>query len=319
MDDVLESRQRYLAMSWTTTLKDECLNNPASLGQHTARRSSISPSLLLAEQIEQGLIHFSGQSIVELGAGAALPSLLSSTLSPPPSLVVITDYPDATILGNLEKNVERNERAISDGCRVHYRRYEWGQDVAPLLALLPAGHDGFDTVICPTCCTLTGRMTPSSPLSPASSAAPPEPAPVGLVWEERLPDGAVKGALPVAGGGLNTKQLDVRKSMCRSQYRLAGYNDTESIAFLHTVGGGRLSGEIVRVFAAGLHFAFASLIELPEGTLRGDRNSFAPGGGGGKIYHSGPSQGPPPQNSRQSKSPAPLAQTVSANTVVHGF
>lgn len=39
---------------------------------------------------------------------------------------------------------------------------------------------------------------------------------VGLVWEERLPDGAVKGALPVAGGGLNTKQLDVRKSMCRS-------------------------------------------------------------------------------------------------------
>lgn len=72
-------------------------------------------------------------AVVELGAGCALPSLLSSTLSPPPSLVVITDYPDATILGNLEKNVERNEQAISDGCRVHYRGYEWGQDVAPLL------------------------------------------------------------------------------------------------------------------------------------------------------------------------------------------
>ncbi|OSX60795.1 hypothetical protein POSPLADRAFT_1047161 [Postia placenta MAD-698-R-SB12] len=209
-----------------------------------------SPSLLLAEQIERGLIHLSGQSIVELGAGCALPSLLSSTLSPPPSLVVITDYPDATILGNLEKNVERNEQAISDGCRVHYRGYEWGQDVAPLLALLPAGHDGFDTVILSdllhfdrahdallaSLAGLLRRAPGACAYVAAGTYTPPHVCDrflqiaeaVGLVWEERPPDGAWKGALPVAGGGLDVEQLAVRKGMCRSW--VARWSDAALVA-----------------------------------------------------------------------------------------
>lgn len=70
-------------------------------------------------------------SVIELGAGCALPSLLSSTLSDPPSLVVITDYPDDTIMKNLTANVERNRPHVNEKCTVHARGYEWGQDVAP--------------------------------------------------------------------------------------------------------------------------------------------------------------------------------------------
>ena len=45
--------------------------------------------------------------VIELGAGCALPSLLLRTLSEPPSLIVVTDYPDEGISGNLKRNVEK--------------------------------------------------------------------------------------------------------------------------------------------------------------------------------------------------------------------
>ena len=71
--------------------------------------------------------------MIELGAGCALPSLLSATLDCPPALVVITDYPDQTILGNLTANIERNRVHFSASCNVRCLGYEWGQDVSPLL------------------------------------------------------------------------------------------------------------------------------------------------------------------------------------------
>ncbi|KAI0367685.1 hypothetical protein BV20DRAFT_1037583 [Pilatotrama ljubarskyi] len=98
-----------------------------------------SPSLLLAELIERGIISLRAKTVVELGAGCALPSLLASTLPEPPSLVAITDYPDDVIMKNLSDNVERNRPHLSDKCKVHACGYEWGRDVGPLL--------GFDVVI----------------------------------------------------------------------------------------------------------------------------------------------------------------------------
>ena len=71
--------------------------------------------------------------VIELGAGCALPSLLSATLEDAPALVVITDYPDGVIMGNLNANVERNRKHFSPKCDVHVVGYEWGQDVSPLL------------------------------------------------------------------------------------------------------------------------------------------------------------------------------------------
>ena len=48
--------------------------------------------------------------MIELGAGCVMPSLLLSTLSEPPSLIVVTDYPDEGILGSLKGNVEKPRR-----------------------------------------------------------------------------------------------------------------------------------------------------------------------------------------------------------------
>jgi len=56
-----------------------------------------------------------------------------STLWEPPSLVVVTHYPDDGILGNLKKNVERNHKLVASGCIVRSRGYEWGADVDPLM------------------------------------------------------------------------------------------------------------------------------------------------------------------------------------------
>lgn len=71
--------------------------------------------------------------MLELGAGSALPSLLLSTQANPPSLVVVTDYPDEGILGNLRKNVERNSAVVTKGCAVKCEGYDWGTDPAKLL------------------------------------------------------------------------------------------------------------------------------------------------------------------------------------------
>ncbi|CAA7264284.1 unnamed protein product [Cyclocybe aegerita] len=94
-----------------------------------------SPALFLAERIERGLLDLGGATVIELGAGSALPSLLLSTQPNPPTLIVVTDYPDEGILGNLKQNVERNRSSVADGCRVECRGYEWGTDHSGLLQL----------------------------------------------------------------------------------------------------------------------------------------------------------------------------------------
>ncbi|EGO03734.1 hypothetical protein SERLA73DRAFT_175349 [Serpula lacrymans var. lacrymans S7.3] len=107
-----------------------------------------SPALLLAEQVERGLIPVQGQKVLEIGAGCALPSLLMATLPEPPCLVTVSDYPDEIILGNLKRNVDKNRPQFQSNCTVRCIGYEWGKDPGPLLALLPP-HDnlGYDIMI----------------------------------------------------------------------------------------------------------------------------------------------------------------------------
>ncbi|THV07067.1 hypothetical protein K435DRAFT_643999, partial [Dendrothele bispora CBS 962.96] len=117
-----------------------------------------SPSLFLAERIERGLIPVKGKTVIELGAGCALPSLLMTTINDheSPSLVVITDYPDPGILANLKANVERNSSLLSPGCIVKWMGYNWGTEASSLLALIPpveqsatatATSSGYDIII----------------------------------------------------------------------------------------------------------------------------------------------------------------------------
>lgn len=71
--------------------------------------------------------------VLELGAGSALPSLLLSTISPPPLLIVATDYPDEGIISNLNANAKRNEALVMEGCTLLTRGYDWAADPEPLL------------------------------------------------------------------------------------------------------------------------------------------------------------------------------------------
>ncbi|TFK38048.1 hypothetical protein BDQ12DRAFT_652333 [Crucibulum laeve] len=106
-----------------------------------------SPALFLAERIERGLIDERGRTVLELGSGTALPSLLLATLPNPPLLVLVTDYPDAGILGNVKNNVDRNADSFNQKCVVKCHGYDWGTDPSPLLKILPDGESGFDTLI----------------------------------------------------------------------------------------------------------------------------------------------------------------------------
>ncbi|KAG2008440.1 hypothetical protein CC2G_013872 [Coprinopsis cinerea AmutBmut pab1-1] len=106
-----------------------------------------SPSIYLAERIEQSLLDVRGKNVLELGAGVALPSLLLSISPNPPALLVVTDYPDDSILKNLEQNVQRNKHLVNPACMLMHKGYAWGEDPTPLLSLLPEPSPGYDALI----------------------------------------------------------------------------------------------------------------------------------------------------------------------------
>ncbi|KFY30110.1 hypothetical protein V493_02134, partial [Pseudogymnoascus sp. VKM F-4281 (FW-2241)] len=78
-----------------------------------------------------------------LGAGAGLPSLVAGRLGA--RRVVVTDYPDNSLIENLRWNIEHCEGA---GEVVVAEGYLWGADSGPLVAHLPQGEGGkFDVLI----------------------------------------------------------------------------------------------------------------------------------------------------------------------------
>jgi len=96
--------------------------------------------------------------VLELGAGAGLPSLVCA-LNAGAATVVCTDYPDPELVENLRINVDEVKRSMSeeekDGrkCNIIADGYLWGADVAPLLTHLKMrrsddeGEQKFDLLI----------------------------------------------------------------------------------------------------------------------------------------------------------------------------
>ena len=87
------------------------------------------------------------KTILELGAGAGLPSLVCGVFGA--KRVVATDYPDVDLIENLKNNIrgceglgnELEGRIVAEG-------YCWGADPSPLLSHLPSSHEkGFDILI----------------------------------------------------------------------------------------------------------------------------------------------------------------------------
>ncbi|KAJ7634619.1 hypothetical protein FB45DRAFT_909374 [Roridomyces roridus] len=195
-----------------------------------------SPGLFFAERIERGLLRAPHLNVIELGAGSALPSLLLSTVVPSPTTVVVTDYPDPGILGNLARNVQRNAHLVSPGCTVHCCGHEWGTDAAPLLEYT-AGR-GYDLVILSDLLhfhssheVLVSSMAALFAHSPdarvhvaAGKYTKPDvcnnflglSARAGIIFEERLPEvGDQEWMGQSALSGLNKADLATRKAACR--------------------------------------------------------------------------------------------------------
>ncbi|GME49835.1 Nicotinamide N-methyltransferase [Neofusicoccum parvum] len=87
------------------------------------------------------------RTVLELGAGAGLPSLVCARLGA--ARVVATDYPDADLIDNLRHNAAHAfpSSSLPDNLRVE--GYLWGAPAAPLLAHLDPGSPDprFDVLI----------------------------------------------------------------------------------------------------------------------------------------------------------------------------
>ncbi|KAF8737665.1 hypothetical protein AX14_012539 [Amanita brunnescens Koide BX004] len=101
-----------------------------------------------ATYLDQNPLLYRHQSVLELGAGGGLPGIVTAKNGA--RKVVLTDYPDAELLENLRYNVQAN---VPDTLRdlVDVEGYIWGQQVSPLLDLLPdsavQSGKGFDLII----------------------------------------------------------------------------------------------------------------------------------------------------------------------------
>lgn len=88
------------------------------------------------------LIH--GKTILELGAGAGLPSLVSAIHGA--KHVVVTDYPDADLVENLQWNVDHCS-LLPQTRNIEAKGYLWGAETDKIVSGLPNGEDKFDILI----------------------------------------------------------------------------------------------------------------------------------------------------------------------------
>jgi nicotinamide N-methyltransferase len=85
-----------------------------------------------------------GRTVLELGAGAGLPSLVCALNDA--SRVVVTDYPDAELIDNLWYNIDHCGLSTSPPSIVA-EGYLWGAPINDLTKHLPREQDGFDVLI----------------------------------------------------------------------------------------------------------------------------------------------------------------------------
>ncbi|KAI0317798.1 putative methyltransferase-domain-containing protein [Amylostereum chailletii] len=101
-----------------------------------------------ASYLDQNRTLYHGRNVLELGAGGGLPGIVA--IKNGARKVVLTDYPDAPLIKNLEDNVHEN-MSPDEARRGHVQGYIWGQRVEPLLqslAEVPEGKpQGFDLII----------------------------------------------------------------------------------------------------------------------------------------------------------------------------
>lgn len=88
------------------------------------------------------LVH--NRTVLELGAGAGLPSLVSAVLGA--RKVVVTDYPDHNLVENLRYNID-NCSALPSKQLIVAEGFIWGNSIEPLTRHLDGDDRNFDLLI----------------------------------------------------------------------------------------------------------------------------------------------------------------------------
>lgn len=100
---------------------------------------------VVAQYLEDNVeVLVQGKDVLELGAGAGLPSLVCRARGA--RQVVVTDYPDLDLIQNLEYNIEHCALVPSTSSIVA-EGYLWGSDTSRLISHLVEPSAGFDLLI----------------------------------------------------------------------------------------------------------------------------------------------------------------------------
>ena len=86
-----------------------------------------------------------GKDVLEIGAAAGVPSIVSAVKGA--RTVVMTDYDDPDLVDNMRWNATNAAPLIPTPDCLHVEGYKWGSPVDKLLSHLPSGSTGFDLLI----------------------------------------------------------------------------------------------------------------------------------------------------------------------------
>lgn len=95
------------------------------------------------QQHASRLVH--GKTVLELGAGAGLPSLVATILGA--RRVVVTDYPDVELIDNLVHNINTCSHLPQPATTIAAEGYLWGLPTEALISHLAVPSQRFDTLL----------------------------------------------------------------------------------------------------------------------------------------------------------------------------
>ena len=98
-------------------------------------------AIQMSNLIARGVINVKGKTVLELGAGAALPSIISSHCGA--KLTVVTDYNESAIVENMKKNISKHVHLERDDVKV--LGYTWGEEAGEILSCNNDNH--FDIIL----------------------------------------------------------------------------------------------------------------------------------------------------------------------------